>query len=67
MARARQAVPNLLLHLLEGCVGDARLATEDERCEDELFVPLWDDPYAIALPAEASDGAACLLYTSRCV
>lgn len=58
VARARQAVPNLLLHLLEGCVGDARLATEDERCEDELFVPLWDDPYAIALPVDAAESAA---------
>lgn len=53
VARARQAVPNLQLHLLEGCTGDARLATEDERCEDELFLPLWNDPYAIASPADA--------------
>lgn len=57
VAQARQAVPNLMLLLLEGCVGDARLATEDERCEDELFVPLWDDPYAIAMPLDAGTAA----------
>lgn len=58
VALARQAVPNLQLHLLEGCTGDARLATEDERCEDELFLPLWNDPYAIASPRERAEDAA---------
>lgn len=47
---ARQAVPALFVSLLEGCDGDARLATEDERCEDELFLTLSVDPYVLAIP-----------------
>lgn len=50
---ARQAIPNLQLHLEEGCVGEARLAAEEFCCEDELFVPVWDDPYVLALPPGA--------------
>ena len=45
-----QALPNLALTLAEGCVGHARLAVEEARCEDELFLPLWDDPFVLALP-----------------
>lgn len=48
---AHQAQPNLLLTLQEGCVGDARLAVEELCCEDELFLPLWEEPYVMALPA----------------
>lgn len=47
---AGAGVPNLLLHLQDGCVGDARLAVEEFCCEDELFLPVWDDPYVLALP-----------------
>ncbi|MHC6228138.1 LysR family transcriptional regulator [Pseudomonas sp. X10] len=43
----RQAVPQLYLTLFEGCAGDARLGVEDERCEDELFLPIWDDPFVL--------------------
>ncbi|WP_454675212.1 LysR family transcriptional regulator [Achromobacter pestifer] len=56
---AREAVPSLVVHLLEGCVGDARLSTEDERCEDELFLTLSVDPYVLALP-EGSGADATL-------
>lgn len=56
---ARQAVPNLLLHLEAGCTGDARLAVEELSCEDELFVPVWDDPYALALPPGAERAEDC--------
>ena len=56
--RARNAVPNLQLNLVEGCAGDARLATEDERCEDELFLPLHEDPFGIALPADSDADVA---------
>ena len=47
---AQQALPNLLLTLQEGCVGDARLAVEELCCEDELFLPLWEEPYVLAVP-----------------
>ncbi|MCP1622289.1 LysR family transcriptional regulator [Pseudomonas nitroreducens] len=56
---AQQAVPNLLLHLEEGCVGDARLAVEEFCCEDELFVPVWEDPYVLALPPGVEDAQDC--------
>jgi DNA-binding transcriptional LysR family regulator len=56
---ARQAVPALFVKLSEGCVGDARLSTEDERCEDELFLTLSIDPYVLAVP-EGSAGDAAL-------
>lgn len=47
---AHQALPNLLLTLEEGCHGDGRLAVEEMCCEDELFLPLWEEPYVMALP-----------------
>lgn len=40
--------PELLLQIEEGCTGEVRLASEDERCEDELFLPLWEEPYVLA-------------------
>ncbi|NWE49157.1 LysR family transcriptional regulator [Pseudomonas gingeri] len=49
---ARQAMPNLLLTVHEGCHGDARLAVEEQCCEDELFLPLWEESYVMALPGE---------------
>ncbi|WP_371365959.1 LysR family transcriptional regulator [Pseudomonas sp. QL9] len=55
VAMAYAGVPNLLLHLQEGCVGDARLAVEEFCCEDELFLPVWDDPYVLALPADVRE------------
>lgn len=58
VALVQQAVPNLLLHLEDGCVGDARLAVEEFCCEDELFVPVWEDPYVLALPPGAMDASA---------
>lgn len=50
-ARARACVPGLQLHLLAQCEGDARLASEELRCEDELFLPLLSECYVLALPA----------------
>lgn len=47
---AHQALPNLLLTLEEGCHGDGRLAVEEMCCEDELFLPLWEEPYVMVLP-----------------
>lgn len=49
---AHQALPNLLLTLKEGCQGDARLAVEELCCEDELFLPLWEESYVMTLPVE---------------
>ena len=57
IAMAYAAVPNLLLELEQGCVGDARLAVEEFCCEDELFLPVWDDPYVLALPAASTNDA----------
>ena len=48
---ASAALPRLQLALLEGCAGDARLGVESLCCEDELFLPLWDEPFVLALPA----------------
>ncbi len=45
-------IPELLLTLHEGCTGQVRLGCEEQRCEDELFLPLWTDPYVLALHAE---------------
>lgn len=49
---AHQGLPGLLLTLQEGCAGQGRLAVEEMCCEDELFLPLWEEPYVMALPAE---------------
>lgn len=56
---ARQSIPNLILHLDEGCTGDARLASEEFCCEDELFVPVWEDPYLLALPPGVANIQNC--------
>jgi DNA-binding transcriptional LysR family regulator len=47
---ARQALPNVVLTLEEGCHGDGRLAVEEMCCEDELFLPLWEESYVMAMP-----------------
>lgn len=47
---AHLALPNLLLTMEEGCQGDGRLAVEEMCCEDELFLPLWEESYVMALP-----------------
>lgn len=51
---ASAALPYLQLALLEGCAGDARLGVESLCCEDELFLPLWDEPFVLALPASGA-------------
>lgn len=57
LAHCRQALPQLLLQLLPGCSGELRLASEELRCEDELFLPLWEEAFVLALP-QASSAAA---------
>jgi len=44
-----QGLPGLLLTLQEGCVGQGRLAVEEMCCEDELFLPIWEESYVMAL------------------
>src|SRR5450830_730467 len=48
---AHQGLPGLLLTLQEGCVAQGRLAVEEMCCEDELFLPIWEESYVMALPA----------------
>jgi DNA-binding transcriptional LysR family regulator len=48
-----QHIPNLRLSIVPGCAGDARLAAEEARCEDELFLPLWDESYLLAVAANS--------------
>jgi DNA-binding transcriptional LysR family regulator len=55
--RARHAVPSLFVNLRDGCEGDARLSTEDGRCEDELFVSLIVEPYVLVTPEGTGDNA----------
>jgi len=53
---AAAITPAVRLQLVSGCRGAARLASEDLRCEDELFLPLHSDPYVLARPvAEGPD------------
>jgi DNA-binding transcriptional LysR family regulator len=51
LRHAHQAQPSLQLTLLSGCAGDVRLAAEEYRCEDDLFLPLWEDSFVLVLPA----------------
>ncbi len=44
----KQTLPQLLLEVLPGCCGDLRLASEELRCEDELFFPLWEENFVVA-------------------
>jgi DNA-binding transcriptional LysR family regulator len=54
LAHCRQALPQLLLQVLPGCSGEVRLASEELRCEDELFLPLWEEAFVLALPHASS-------------
>lgn len=57
---AGQSSALLQLTLVAGCGGDARLAAEEQRCEDELFLPLWEEDWQLALPAgHALAGCEC--------
>lgn len=46
----REHFPTVLVTADPGCVGDIRLACESLRCEDELFMPLFDEHYVLAYP-----------------
>lgn len=49
MSIGRQGLPGLLLTLQEGCVGQGRLAVEEMCGEDEIFLPIWEESYVMAL------------------
>lgn len=51
LEKARTTLPDVLLTLDPGCTGDIRLGCESLRCEDELFIPLFDENYELAFPA----------------
>jgi len=59
---AVQAVPGLYITLQNGCIGDARLAVEEQRCEDELFLPIWEDPFVFVTATDAHLGTNTGLY-----
>lgn len=52
LAHIRTRLPHLLLTVEPGCVGDLRLASEELRCEDELFLPLWEERCVLATRAD---------------
>lgn len=49
---SQQCVPRLQLSVQQGCTGEARLAVEEHCCEDELFMPIWDEQFVLCLPHE---------------
>jgi DNA-binding transcriptional LysR family regulator len=59
---AHQVVAHLYITLHEGCAGDARLAVEEQCCEDELFLPVWDDPFVLVSAAGRQPGTVTSLY-----
>ena len=45
-------LPDILVTLDPGCTGDIRLGCESQRCEDELFIPMFDEDYVLAYPLD---------------
>ncbi|WP_339940939.1 LysR family transcriptional regulator, partial [Undibacterium luofuense] len=59
LQHCKRQLPQLLLDIQPGCTGDLRLASEELRCEDELFFPLWEESFVLAALADAtSDNAS---------
>lgn len=50
LCRQLTAIEGLRFTFAPGCCGDLRLGCESLRCEDELFLPLLEDPFLLALP-----------------
>lgn len=48
----RTELPDALITLDPGCTGDIRFGCESLRCEDELFMPLFEESYVLAFPAD---------------
>lgn len=51
LQKIRLNMPDTLVTLDPGCTGDIRLGCESLRCEDELFLPLFDEHYVLVYPA----------------
>ncbi|POZ60110.1 LysR family transcriptional regulator [Chromobacterium alticapitis] len=58
LARIAETKPGILAEVVAGCDGDIRLAAEDARCEDELFLPLWEEDFVLAVPLQHALAAA---------
>ena len=52
LQRIHLEMPETLVTLDPGCTGDIRLGCESLRCEDELFMPLFDEHYMLAFPCD---------------
>ncbi|PKB87226.1 LysR family transcriptional regulator [Ewingella americana] len=50
MGRISLVLPEVLVTLDPGCTGDIRLGCENLLCEDELFIPMFDESYVLAFP-----------------
>lgn len=61
LQECRATLPDALLTLDPGCTGDIRFGCESLRCEDELFIPLFEESYVLAYPAAQPPGKADLL------
>lgn len=51
MLAAVVALSSVEVEVQPGCWGDVRLGCETLCCEDELFLPLWEEPFVLAVPA----------------
>ncbi|MFF7065523.1 LysR family transcriptional regulator [Pseudomonas sp. NPDC008258] len=49
--------PAVRLQLVTGCMGAVRLASEELRCEDELFLPLHNDRFVLATAPQVNTEA----------
>ncbi|MBB1200500.1 LysR family transcriptional regulator [Enterobacteriaceae bacterium 89] len=50
LEKCRAELPDALITLDPGCTGDIRFGCESLRCEDELFMPLFEERYVLAFP-----------------
>jgi DNA-binding transcriptional LysR family regulator len=57
--------PPVRLQLATGCMGAVRLASEELRCEDELFLPLHSDPFVLAVAQQATTEARWITCPSQ--
>ncbi|MGL4601999.1 MAG: LysR family transcriptional regulator [Plesiomonas sp.] len=49
MAACYHAIPNLKLDVRSGCCGDMRIDLDTALCDDDLFFPLIDEEYRVAI------------------
>lgn len=52
LEECRTTLPDALITLDPGCTGDIRFGCESLRCEDELFIPLFEESYVLAYPSD---------------